>query len=231
MTLLEFETALGRSIRTRGGARAECLGTLTQSAGFRFTAEVQRSWCVGRAERAATLTLSVIQEPLRRQLLDEWIDGGGGTSSFFAAESAAFLSFIEARLPEPSHELTACRLERATLRAAGGAGEFAVPHPVRLCEGCGVRRHRLADAVVFYGDPVAIVKAFAERGPLPDVSAPQAATFFGPGIEDLQRPAMERELAIWRAAEKPCAMRDILAAGFRRAEVALMVREGLLELE
>jgi hypothetical protein len=161
MSLLDFETALGRLVRASKAAapllslhlddgEISCLETLKASAGFRFTVGVQRSWCVGRAARAGFFTLSILPEDLRRQLLDEWTDAGGGTSSFFAAEAEALLEFIASRLPNPSHELTACRFEQATLRANEHAIGFTPPDPELLSTpGCTLRRGRFAGIAAF----------------------------------------------------------------------------------
>ena len=138
MAFLDVQTALGRLVRVPDGldplrtlqldeSERVSLKRIAQSAGYRFTVGVQRSWCVGRAARAGYLTLSTFPVALRSALLDEWVNSGGGTSSFFAAEGDALLDFIANRLPDPSHELTLCRLEQATLRANDGAIDFRAP--------------------------------------------------------------------------------------------------------
>src|SRR5271156_1329399 len=117
MPLLDFQTALGRLVRAPEGGdpirslhldamEYGCLEALPQSPGFRFTVGVQRSWCMGRAVSAGALTLPVLADDVRSKLLDEWVNAGGGTASFFDAEAEALLNFIADRLPYPSHELT-----------------------------------------------------------------------------------------------------------------------------
>src|SRR5262249_11856823 len=152
MALRDFQTALGRLVRAHDGRdplRSLCLDererssieTLSQSAGFRFTVDVQRSWCVGRTMNAGTLTLSILADDVRRPLLEAWTNHGGGTSSFFAGESDALFDFIAARLHDPSHELTVCKFEQATLRANERAAVFIAPELGQLdALGCALRR-------------------------------------------------------------------------------------------
>src|SRR5438046_1378824 len=178
MALLDFQTALGRLVRAPDGGdpfrslcldagERSCLETLLQSAGFRFTVGVQRSWCVGRTMNAGFLTLSILADDVRRPLLDEWTNSGGGTSSFFAAEADALFDFIADRLPNPSHELTACLFEQATLRANEKAAGFTPPEWVRLdAPQCALRRGCYAGIVLFHGDPALILEALLTRKPL-----------------------------------------------------------------
>src|SRR5215471_3609311 len=138
MALQDFQTALGRLVRAPDGRDPSqslcldprerlCIDRLSQSAGLRFTVDVQRSWCIGRTMNAGKLTLSILADDVRRPLLDAWTSSGGGTSSFFASEADALFDFIAARLRDPSHELAACRFEQATLRANERAALFVTP--------------------------------------------------------------------------------------------------------
>jgi len=103
------------------------LENLRDTAEFRFYASVQRSWCIARAAKAASLTLSLLPEEKRQRLLNEWVDAGAGAASFHGVEAELFLDFISQHLHNPSHELTVCRFERATLCASNGAGHFVPP--------------------------------------------------------------------------------------------------------
>lgn len=88
------------------------------------------------------------------------MNGGGGTASFFAAEAEAFLSFIAERLPVPSHALTLCRVEQATLRAQEGALGFTKPDLSRLdSPGCALRAGRYAALVRFHAPPRLVLAA------------------------------------------------------------------------
>src|SRR5205085_224331 len=82
------------------------LAALAHSSGFRATVAIQRSWCEGRAAKAAYLTLSLLDETHRQQLLAEWTNSGAGTSSFVDVEGDAFLEFLGSRLNDPSPALT-----------------------------------------------------------------------------------------------------------------------------
>lgn len=241
MALLDYQTALGRLVRAPDGTdplrslrldegERSCIEALKASAGYRFTIGVQRSWCVGRAARAGSLTLSILPEDLQRHLLDEWTEAGGGTSSFFAAEAEAFLDFIASRLPHPSHELTACRFEQATLRANEQAVGFTPPDPDRLqAPRCALRRGQHAGLVAFYGEPHAIIAALIQHQTLPPMSAVATAILFGPGLEDLWRVASSREVALWEMLTAPVLVTSLLRDGYSRGHLAAMLRMGLVE--
>src|SRR5215218_7798519 len=100
---------------------SQYLENLRDTAEFRFYASVQRSWCIARATKAAHLTLSLLPEEERERLLNEWVDSGSGTHSFFRVEADSFLDFLGRRLSDRSCEFTVCQFERATLRASDAA--------------------------------------------------------------------------------------------------------------
>lgn len=241
MALLDFERALGTMVRTRhaapprsphlNDAENSCLEILAASPGFRFTLEVQRSWCVGRATRAGSLTLSILPDELRRQVLDEWLDAGGGTSSFFAAESEAFLEFIASHLPDPSHELTACRFEQATLRTNLQVAAFQTPDPDLLAApGCLLRRGPYAGMAAFHGEPHAIIEALVKHEPLPPLAADVTTMLFGPGLNRLCRVASQREVALWRKLASSIPMGDLLREGYDRDDLVPMLQAGIAQV-
>jgi hypothetical protein len=123
-SLAAFQSALGLALMGRDGCPID-----EASAGFRFTATVRRSWCEGRATIAARTVLALLPEAERRRLLKDYVDAGGGLAMFFPAENAAFLEFLAPRLPDPSHALSLCRMDRALARARLGAETFASPSP------------------------------------------------------------------------------------------------------
>jgi hypothetical protein len=240
MALLDFETALGRLVRSpeaepdlRGLDCAEIAAfeRLRRSAGFRFTAGVQRSWCIGRAARAAAFTLSVLPEGFGRELLEEWVDAGGGTSSFFGAEAEGLLEFIAGRLPDPSHELSACRFEQATLRANAEAIRFTAPALDFFSHSkATLRRGRFSGMAVFYGEPEAIIEALAGSRARPPVSHDKAtAVLFAPGLDRLCRLAAEREAELWQKLRSPVSIENLLHEDYRREVIVPLVQQGVLE--
>lgn len=241
MRLLDFQTALGRLVRAPDGGdplRRLDLGAddrsrlraLAESPGFRFTVGVQRSWCIRRAANAGYMTLSILPDNLRRRLLDEWTNSGGGTCSFFATEAEALLDFIADRLPDPSHELTACRLEQAALRANEIAARFRAPDLDRLDHArCVVRRGRYAGIVLFYGEPDPILDALLEHKPHPPVSPEAKAILFGPGLGRLYRTASTKELELWEGLAAPVEAAVLLREGYRREVIETMLRAGAVE--
>jgi hypothetical protein len=178
MSLRDFQSALGASIRRPAVRESEgaALDAIVDSAGFRFTLDVQRSWCRGRAAKSARLTLSILDADLRERLLDTWVASGGGAASVLTAEADAFLDFIASHLPDPSHALTICRLEQATLRAS--AGTSAIVH--------------------FHADPDQLFAAIGTGAALPPVTAePVVSILFAPGLDGLSRVATVDEVALW----------------------------------
>jgi hypothetical protein len=229
-------------VRTSGGADPLCglsldagerayLETMKASAGFRFTVGVQRSWCVGRAKRAGQLTLSILSEPLRRSLLEEWTESGGGTSSFFQAEAEALLNFIASRLPDPSHERSACRFEQATLRASSASENFTPPDPDFVdLPGMELQRGRSATVVLFHGKPEAILEALLLHRPVPSIMPVGTPMLFAPGLEGLCRIASPREADLWEKLARPVSREVAIGWGYTREELLSLLQVGAVEL-
>jgi hypothetical protein len=238
MPLMEFQKALVGALRSQTGIEASKLfegdeGTLIaeliSSDGFRFTAAVQRSWCTGRASKGARLTLSILPAGLARRLLEGWVRSGGGTSSFFAAEADAFLDFIAARLPEPSHALTICRVEQATLRASNGLLEWTAPGIASAIErGCWLRRSRHAALVPFFAEPCKVLAAL-EGGLLPPLSGATAWVLFAPGMAGLFRLCAQQERGLWQRLTSPTRINSLLAEGYCRKQLKDLLECGVLE--
>jgi hypothetical protein len=214
MSLQDFQTALGGSILFSNrstlpgyvGYATPCraqLGALVDTPGFRFTVDVQRSWCAGRAAKGARLTLSILDVDTRRRLLDTWVAAGGGTASLFSAEADAFLEFIASHLPNPSHALTVCRLEQAILRAGEGARQSGAVS-LTLSPGTLVRTGRYAALVRFHADPDQLLAALRGGIALPPVSPTSMCVLFAPGLEGISRVATVDDVALWeRLHEQP----------------------------
>jgi hypothetical protein len=241
MALLDFQTALGRLVRAseRGDAleavpladvERSYLAALAGDAGFRFTVKVQRSWCSGRAAKAAYLTLSVLPAGRRAQLLTEWVGLGGGTRSFVGAESEAFLEFIGKRLPEPSHELSICQMERAALRAHEGMQHFRQPEPSEhnLLTG-RVQRGRYAGLVRFFAAPEGVLNALTTGEPAPALSEEITALIFAPGFDRLYRKASCDEAALFGRLTLPVPVIELFAEGFRRRTIQELLHGGAVE--
>ncbi|MBA2704399.1 MAG: hypothetical protein H0U60_11160 [Blastocatellia bacterium] len=144
MPLVDFQTALGRLVGVQQGTNpldglnldtreSQYLEALQKTPGFLFSRSIQRSWCIGRAAKSAHLTLSFLPENERQELLNEWIDSGAGTQSFYDAQAGAFLDFISRRLINPSHEFSVCQLEQATLLVGEGRNYFTPPGAEHFC--------------------------------------------------------------------------------------------------
>ena len=241
MSLIAFQTALGRIVRARTTAHHACgdldlsaeerrsLDRVIHSDGFRATMNIQRSWCEARSANGAQLTLSVLPREQRRRLVQKWVDGGGGTNSFFAAEAEAFLGFIEPRLAAPSHALSLCRLEQAVLRAEAVATSFAVPDPAVLENPAGrVRASRNASLVGLFAEPAELLAAIQGEGALPPLSRFEQFLLVAPGVPGFGRPAEAPEAALWRSLAEAPTLDHILQAHARSTLEALW-RAGAIE--
>ena len=239
MPLLEFQAALGRLVRSTDGsdpfrslglgpAERACLDTLPQSAGFRFTVAVQRSWCARRAVNAGLLTMSILRDDVRRRLLDAWISSGGGTSSFFAAEADAFLDFIAGQLPDPSPELAVCRLEQLTLRANNKASSFQAPDRALFDPRRIVRRAHDGGIVTFHGEPDRLLSTLLQRK-LPPPSGEVTALLVAPGLQPLCRLASVREVELWTRLALPAAATDLVRDGCPGEVIETLLHLGALE--
>lgn len=241
MSLIAFQTALGRAVRAREDTRISYDGRdlseqerrnlvlIFDSSGFRATASIQRSWCESRAATGARLTLSILPLAERRKLICEWVDSGGGTNSFFAAEAAAFLEFIAQRIPDPSHALSLCRLEQAVLRAEAVAAQF-VPPDVALLDRpeCMVCASPHAAFIAVFAGLQQLLLAIEGKGPVPPLSEPHML-LVAPGLPGLARPADMAEAALWRSLTEPQGVEMLLHQGHELATMEALWTEGAIE--
>jgi hypothetical protein len=199
---------------------------------------------VGRAAKGAQLTLSVLDIHTRRRLLDTWVAGGGGTASLLTAEADAFLDFIASQLPDPSHALTICRLEQATLRASEGAetreaahvGTRVGPRVAALGTACVIRMGRYAGLVRFHADPDRLFAALSDdSAALPPVSADVVVdVLFAPGLDKLSRAATPDESALWerlRTDGEAATLGALLADGHALETIETLAAVGGLDVE
>ena len=241
MSLIAFQTALGRSVRARTEAQAACddldlspqerqrLARVIGSKGFRATSNIQRSWCESRAATGARLTLSILPQLLRRELIREWVDRGGGTNSFFAAEAEAFLAFIAPRLENPSHALSLCQLEQAVLRAEAVAAQFEPPQPTALDDSaCMVQRGHHAALVVLFAELEQLLAAIEGQGPIPPLSH-QQMLLVAPGLPGLARAADAAETKLWRALAEPQSIKALRFNGQPRDTIDTFWMAGAIE--
>ena len=241
MSLIAFQTALGRTVRARATAAPACddldlspqerrsLDHVIDSAGFRTTVSIQRSWCEARSASGAQLTLSVLPLEQRRQLVGDWVNSGGGTNSFFAAEAEAFLQFIEPRLPVPSHAFSLCRLEQAVLRAEAVATGFAARDPAALKDPfCRLRRGRDAALVGLFAELADLLAAMQRGHALPPLSPDEQFLLVAPGVPGLARPAGVGDVALWRSLAEPRTVGRILQR-HRRITLKALWRAGVIE--
>lgn len=241
MALLDFQMGLGRMLRApeKAGFPADlsltdpeqaALSRVRESRGFRFTTEVQRSWCRARAAKAARLTLAILPPEERLRLLEDWVGRGGGTASFFAAEADRFLEFIAGELREPSHELALCRFEQAALRASEGVLDFTSSgRPSNGGTGSLIRRGRYAALVRLYAEPHLLMAAFDGQQPFPPLSNDAFLLMFAPGLDGLWREAAKAEAALWNRLVQPISREALLAEGVPGRLLDSLAADGFLE--
>ncbi|MBZ5672683.1 MAG: hypothetical protein LAP61_00395 [Acidobacteriia bacterium] len=241
MALLDFQTSLARLVRVSNGGdpspgvsltpgERRYLSDLAGNPAFCFTVKVQRSWCAGRAAKAAYLTLSILPSETRDQLLEEWVGSGGGTHSFVGAESEAFLEFIARSLPDPSHELTICRMELAALRSSEGSIRFQRPQLSRIDRtDCLLRRGHYAGVVHFYAEPERVLNALLKRDPCPAISSDVTTLIFGPGLDRLYMRASWSERALYDRLRSYVSTADLFTEGFTRETIERLLEGGVLE--
>jgi hypothetical protein len=249
VSLVGFQTALGRSVRRPPGddlirdtpdARSALelspdertrLRLLLTSPGFQFTVAVQRSWCESRAATTARQTLSILSAEERQRLLAEWVNRGGGTSSFVASEAEAFLEFIASRLPDPSHARTLCRVEQAAYRASSQVGSFEPPHHTALRPDVMLRTGAWAALVPFFVEPDGLVAALRHAESLSPFAEPICHLLFAPGISGLFRRASSEEVQLWARLARPAHIRTLSNAKHFRKLIEPLVAVGAIDVD
>lgn len=242
MSLHAYQTALGRVIRgfaTRRDAEIAQLRValnegehayllrLLDGRGLPFTIEIQRSWCKGRARDAAYLTLSLLPEDRQQDLLSQWVERGGGTSSFFANEADAFLEFIAAQLDPRTHALSICRMEQAVHRAARGNAETTAPSlPDNLSSETVLALGRHCSLVEFYCDPDRLFAALTQRLPLPDSEEESTTLLFAPWIPGYFRRAEHTEIGLLARLRQLTEIHELLKAGHALHAVINLIHDG-----
>lgn len=241
MPLVDFQTALGRLVGAQQGTNpldglnletreSQYLEALQKTPGFLFSRSIQRSWCIGRAAKSAHLTLSFLPENERQELLNEWIDSGAGTQSFYDAQAGAFLDFISRRLINPSHEFSVCQLEQATLRVGEGRNYFTPPDAAALSNpDCMLRRGRYAGLVEFYAEPHQVLESLQKHKPLPPLSSDVAAIFLGPGVEQFCHAPLADEVYLWDSLQTPQSVDALLSKRHERDTLKKLLSYGIIE--
>jgi hypothetical protein len=123
-----------------------CFEALGDSTGFRFSSQLQHSWCTRRAVNEGLLTLSILRDEVRLSLLAAWMKSGD-----------TLLDFIEGQLPDPSAELAVCRFEQLSLRAHRAAASFKAPDPTLFDLRVVLQRGRDAGLAFFHDEPALLV--------------------------------------------------------------------------
>ncbi|MBV8466481.1 MAG: hypothetical protein JO218_11115 [Burkholderiales bacterium] len=234
--LRDFQTALGRLVRAPawGDKPLERIADLDLSETERamiaaallkpsvaFLVKAQRSWARFKSGEAAALTLSILDAARREALVEDWIELGGGTDFLIISEANAFLDYIAERLPNPSHELSICRMEQAVHLANGGARSYAPLAVDTALAAPQLIKHTEATLVDFYADPNVLFDCIHGQKPLPPVEAYTASWLIAPGIPGLYQLA---------SAEQVRAMHQLVQATTPQALLQLVSRQTFDEL-
>lgn len=208
-SLASFQSDLGRALDGEGSCPIDA-----NSAGYRLTLKIRRSWREGRVIMGSRRILSAILETERRRLVDEYVDSGGGLEMFLDREAEAFRAFLVPRLPDPSHALTLCQMHQAVTRAQRGSG-IAMQSRQRTANRM-IRRGHYASLVWFYAEP-GEVTAGLTSGTWPPVGIAKHAVLFAPRLPDFFRIATELEAELWAAlpmaAASPALITPLLKEG------------------
>ncbi len=243
MSLHSFQTALGSLVRARhvDGApykiverlpldddEREAFEVLLAGRGLAFTREVQRSWCKGRARNAACLTLSMLEEDERQQLLDEWVEAGGGIASFFASEASTFLHFVALHLHDRPHALSICRMEQAVHRANALVIEAPQDATDELGDTTTIVRGARATLVEFHAEPEQLLHAVQTGTALPPLQKEPVALLFGPELSGLFERADEAEMALWSRLAAGATWGELLQEGHAPAAIERLISLGIV---
>jgi hypothetical protein len=188
-SLATFQSDIGRALQGEDSCPID-----PNSAGYRLTLKVRRSWREGRIIISSRGILSAIPEADRLRLVNEYVDGGGGLEMFLDREAEAFVAFLMPRLPNPSHVLTLCHIHQAVTRAKLGLAT-AVRSELRTAAAT-IQRGRYASLVWYYADPGEVVAGLA-GGTLPPVGPPEHPVLFAPRLPDFFRMATSTTVAFY----------------------------------
>ena len=175
------------------------------------------------------LTLSILSTEQRRQLVNDWVDAGGGVAFDPASEAEAFLEFVAGRLNDPSHAMTVCRVEQAAYRAGGAALWFRLPEPSALDHpGAVLCAGKDAALVRFFAEPQRLFASIAAKAPLPPLSDKCFLVLFAPGLPMLCRDANNEGAAIWGKLAHPIPVEQLF--DFTKPAIGALFRIGAVEL-
>jgi hypothetical protein len=246
MSLNAYQMALGRIIRgSRGSQREELthfrpalsddeyayLLQLLDGRGLPFTIDVQRSWCKGRARDAAYMTLSLLSESAQQQLLERWIERGGGTASFFSNEAETFLEFIASYLVSHTHEMSICRMEQAVHRAARGSAENSAPPVMAVMSHDSLLAvSRYSSLVEFYCDPEQLFFSLNNNSPLPGVEKQAIMLLFAPWLPGYFRYAQKAEVSLLSSMRGMVKISELFAEGHDLQCIDALVNAGAIAI-
>jgi hypothetical protein len=180
MSLLAWQTALAEQVTARAAGipvpptspvSAEdslWLDSVSASAGFKLTCDVQRWWREFRVQQAAPLTLGALTADLRIRLMDEYVRRHCRPSSFFLREALPFLDLAAELGGDLPHVAALAAFERAMLRLGSALADDPTLGQVRECQmEIPVEAHPLAEVVRFQAPPGAVLAAAAGALPFP----------------------------------------------------------------
>lgn len=241
MSLMGFQFALGQALLGRMCGHdaqfddidlspIECssLKRTLASAGFRITADIQRSWCEARTARSVALPLAILSVEERCQLVGEWVNQGGGTNSFFEAEGEAFLRFLEQRLPNPSHALTLCQLEQATRKATNVLGRFVPLDVSTICGSKLLTKSPHATLVHFFAEPECLLLTIKGERMTPPLLPTAIPVLVAPGLSGQIFPVDAPQEALLQSLETPATVHALIAGGHALGTIEFLVTVGAL---
>lgn len=226
MTLLSFQNELAKSLLT--GKE----GPLKETKGLELTRAIRRSWCEGRTAKASRLTLMTLPFAQRKNLISDWVDQGGGTSSFYSKEGQAFLEFILPLLADPSHARSVCSFELAVMKLVNSSSEVSPPEEIRGIEpDAMLHSNQLSSLVKFYCDPTELLSAIESGGDLPPESLDSTQMLVAPGLPGFCKIATLGEIKIIDRLSEPARLQELLDDNHSLLNINYLLHIGAIYLK
>lgn len=223
MSLLSFQNMLAESLLTGKP------GPLKETSGLKLTREIRRSWCESRTARASRLTLKTLPFVKRQEFITDWVDQGGGASSFILKEGEAFLEFILPMLPNTSHAKSICCFELAIIRLANSLSELSPPDKIRNADlNTMLQRSQLCSLINFYCEPSDLFEAIEQDHDLPPESIELTKLLVAPGIAGFCQIATIEEIAIMDRLVKPARLQELLDDKHSLSHIDSLLRIGAI---
>lgn len=197
MSLLAWQTALAERVTARAvgvpappnalsAEEGAWLESVSSSAGFKLTCDVQRWWREFRVQQAAPLTLGALTVDVRARLMEEYVRRHDRPSSFFLREALPFLELAAEVGSDLPHVAALAAFERAMLRLGSAlADDLSLAQVREVRMELPVQTNPLAEVVRFQAPAAQVLAAAAHALPFPAVEDHAYWILIAPGLANL----------------------------------------------